>query len=77
MLGMFAKEGAGVLHGRVDCVSLCICLLVSHRCVSLFVRIWALDVWGEFDQRSKIFNPPFPVLKAIDSTVHTLYIGIV
>ena len=39
------------------------CLLVSHRCVSLLVRVWALDVWGEFVP-SKIFNPPFPVLKA-------------
>ena len=44
-------------------VSLCICLLVSHRCVSLLVRGWALDVWGELVP-SKIFNPPFPVLKA-------------
>ena len=53
----------GVLHARVDCVSLCICLLVSHRCVSLLVRVWALDVWGQLVP-SKIFNPPFPVLKA-------------
>ena len=43
---------------------LCVlCLLVSHRCVSLLVRVWALDVWGELVP-SKIFNPPFPVLKA-------------
>ena len=27
------------------------------------VRVWALDVWGELVP-SKIFNPPFPVLKA-------------
>ena len=40
-----------------------ICVLVSHRCVSLLVRVWALDVWGELAP-SKIFNPPFPVLKA-------------
>ena len=39
----------GVLHARVDCVSLCICLLVSHRCVSLLLRVWTLDVWGELD----------------------------
>ena len=31
--------------------------------VSLLVKIWALDVWGELVS-SKIFNPPFPVLKA-------------
>ena len=36
---------------------------MSHRCVSLFVRVWALDVQGELVP-SKIFNPPFPVLKA-------------
>ena len=29
----------------------------------LLVRVWALDVWGELVP-SKIFNPPFPVLKA-------------
>ena len=34
-----------------------------HGCVSLLVRVWALDVWGELVP-SKIFNPPFPVLKA-------------
>ena len=44
-------------------MSLCICLLVSHRCVSLLVRVWALDVWGELVP-SKIFNPPVPILKA-------------
>ena len=44
-------------------MSLCICLLVSHRCVSLLVRVWALDVWGELVS-SKIFNPPSPILKA-------------
>ena len=40
-------------------------LVVSHRCVCLLVRVWALDVWGELVP-SKIFNPraPFPVLKA-------------
>ena len=27
------------------------------------MRLWALDVWGELVP-SKIFNPPFPVLKA-------------
>ena len=27
------------------------------------MRVWALDVWGELVP-SKIFNPPFPVLKA-------------
>ena len=37
-------------------MSLCICLLVSHRCVSLLVRVWVLDVWGELVP-SKIFNP--------------------
>ena len=47
----------------IDCVSLCICLRVSHRCVSLLARVWPLDVWGELVP-SKIFNPPFPVLKA-------------
>ena len=31
--------------------------------VSLLVRVWALDVWGELVP-SKIFNPPFPVLQA-------------
>ena len=36
---------------------------MSHRYVSLLVRVWALDVWGELVP-SKIFNPPFPVLKA-------------
>ena len=53
----------GVLYAQVDCVSLCICVLVSHRCVSLLVRVWALGAWGEM-VTSKIFNPPFPVLKA-------------
>ena len=38
-------------------------MLVSHRCVSLLVRVWALDVWGELVP-SKICNPPFPVLEA-------------
>ena len=52
----------GVLHAQVDCVSLCICVLMSHRCVGLLVRVRALDVWGELVP-SKIFNPPFPVLK--------------
>ena len=37
-------------------------MLVSHRYVSLLVRVWALDVWGELVP-SKIFNPPFPILK--------------
>ena len=60
----------GVLHTRVDCVSLCICLLVSHRCVSLLVRVWALDVWGQLVP-SKIFNPQFPVLKAGHSLSYT------
>ena len=41
----------------------CIYLLVSHRRGSLLVRVWPLDVWGELVP-SKIFNPPFPVLKA-------------
>ena len=49
--------------GLIDCVFLCICLLVSHRCVSFLVRVWPLDVWGELVP-SKIFNPPFPALKA-------------
>ena len=31
--------------------------------VSLLVRVWALDVWGKLVP-SKIFNLPFPVLKA-------------
>ena len=53
----------GVLHAQVDCVSLRICPLASHRCVSLLVRIWALDVWGELVPL-KIFNQSFPVLKA-------------
>ena len=44
-------------------MSLCICLLVSHRCVSLLVRVLALNVWGELVP-SKIFNSPFPVLRA-------------
>ena len=44
-------------------MSLCIYLLVSHRCVSLLVRVWAQDVWGELEP-SKIFNLPFLVLKA-------------
>ena len=35
-----------------------------HLSVSgVLVRVWALDVWGELVP-SKIFNPPFPVLKA-------------
>ena len=38
-------------------------VLVSHRCVSLLVRVWVLGVWGELVP-SKIFNPPFLVLKA-------------
>ena len=42
---MFAPVQA-VAVTQVDCVSLCICLLVSHRCVSLLVRVWALDVWA-------------------------------
>ena len=46
----------GVLHAPVYCVSLCICLLVSYRCVSLLVRFWALDMWGELVSL-KIFNP--------------------
>ena len=40
-----------------------ICVLVSHRCVSLLVRVWALNVRGELVP-SKIFNSPFSVLKA-------------
>ena len=56
---------------RADCVSLCICLLVSNRCVSLLVRVWALDVWGELVP-SKILNPPFPVLKAGHSVSYSL-----
>ena len=58
-------------------VSLCICLLVSHRCVSLLVRVWALDVWGELVP-SKIFNPPFPVLKAghlVSTLVYVMFVG--
>ena len=48
-LGTFVPERAVAVSSpsRVDYVSLCICLLVSHRCVSLLVRVWALDVWGE------------------------------
>ena len=38
-------------------------LVVSHRCVSLLVRVWTVDVWRELVP-SKIFNPLFPVLKA-------------
>ena len=34
----------GVLHAWVHCVSLSICLLVKQRCVSLLVRVEALDV---------------------------------
>ena len=45
-------------------------LVVSHRCVSLFMRVWALDVWGELVP-SKIFNPPFPVLKAGHSVTYS------
>ena len=30
---------------------------------NIHVHVWALDVWGELVP-SKIFNPPFPVLKA-------------
>ena len=41
-------------------------------CVSLLVRVLALDVWGELVP-SKIFNSPFPVLKAGHS-VSYLYI---
>ena len=44
------------------CILYCV-LVVSHRCVSLLVRVWALDVWGELVP-STIFNPPIPVLKA-------------
>ena len=44
------------------CVFYCV-LVVSHTRVSFLVRVWALDVWGELVP-SKIFNPPFPVLKA-------------
>ena len=29
----------------------------------MLVRVWPLHVWGELAP-SKIFNPPFPVLKA-------------
>ena len=29
----------------------------------MLIRVWPLDVWGELVP-SKIFNPPFPVLKA-------------
>ena len=38
-------------------------LHVCYRCVNLLVRVWELDVLGELVS-SKIFNPPFPVLKA-------------
>ena len=62
-----------VLHTEVDCVSLCICLLVSHRCVSLLVRVWALDVWGELVPL-KIFNPLFPVLKAGHSVLSVMFV---
>ena len=58
-LGMFAPERA------VECVCLCICLLVSHACVSLG------DVLGELVP-SKIFNPPFPVLKARHSVSYLM-----
>ena len=37
-------------------------LSVSEPQVCLLVRVWALDVWRELVP-SKIFNPPFPVLK--------------
>ena len=30
------------------CVFYYCVLVVSHRCVSLLVRVWALDVWGEW-----------------------------
>ena len=66
----------GVLHARCVCtwvscgwefstlkLIVCSCLLVSHRCVSVLVRVWALDVWGEFVPL-KIFNPLLPVLNA-------------
>ena len=56
----------GFAHARTPRVlhfSAFICMLVSHRCVSLLVRVRALDAWGELVP-SKIFNPPFPVLKA-------------
>ena len=43
---------------------ICVFYYVLHKCVSLLVRVWALDVWGELVP-SKIFNPPFPVLKAV------------
>ena len=38
----------------------CVC---EDYMTCLLVRVWALDVWGELVP-SKIFNPPFPVLKA-------------
>ena len=56
LLALISRE-----YAQLVCT--CTCLLVSHRCVSLLVRVWALDVWGELVP-SKIFNPPFPVLKA-------------
>ena len=62
-------------QAQVDCVSLCICLLVSHRCVSLLVRVWALDVWGELVP-SKIFNPPFQSSKLRGhSLVYVMFVG--
>ena len=48
-------------------------VLVSHRCVSVLVRVWALDVWEELVP-SKVFNPPFPVLKAYSVSYSYMYI---
>ena len=47
----------GVFHPRVDCVSLCICVLVCY---------WEFGHWmcGRVGTIKDLFNPPFPVLKA-------------
>ena len=47
----------GVLYAQANYV------FYSSEPQVLLVRVWALDVWGELVP-SKIFNPPFPVLKA-------------
>ena len=65
MLGMLhlSELLLRVLHTRVDCVFLCICLLVSHRYVSLLVRVLGTGCVGRVGT-IKAQTQPFPALKA-------------
>ena len=54
--------------------SVCFCVFVSHRCASLLVRVWALDVWGELVP-SKTFNPTIPSSQGWASSVYVMFVG--